>query len=253
MTNIMSGPQGPVPPGQLRELPTEGIALLLLRQMARSPEQVSPYNIMNSATHGYANERDNQFLIGRISDALAWIESRGLIGPIGSGDTWRRVTTLGREVAEDGNAITKAFAAERLSGKLDPALESKVRLTFGPGDYETAAFTAMKEVEVAVRRAGGFDNSLIGVPLMRQAFARDGGPLTDPDAEPGERVATMELFAGSIGAFKNPSSHRSVDFDDPTEAAEIVQLADLLLRIVRRAERRAGGKPKLKRKTPQQG
>lgn len=241
MTNIMSGPQGPVPPEQLRELPTEGIALLLLRQFARSPEQVSPYNVMNGATHGYAHERDRQFLVGRISDALAWIESRGLIGPIGSGDSWRRVTTLGREVAEDGKALFKLFAADRLSGKLDPFLESKVRLTFASGDYETAAFTAMKQVEVAVRRAGGFENSLIGVPLMRQAFARDGGPLTDPDAEPGERVATMELFAGSIGAFKNPSSHRSVDFDDPTEAAEIIQLADLLLRIVRRAERRAGG------------
>ncbi|WP_241473829.1 TIGR02391 family protein [Mycolicibacterium neoaurum] len=165
-------------------------------------------------------------------------------GLIGSGDTWRHVTTLGREVAEDGNAVAKAFAADRLSGKRDPALEFKVRLTFGSGDYETAAFSAMKEVEVAVRRTGGFDNSLIGVPLIRQAFARDGGPLPDPDAEPGERVAKMELFTGSIGVFDNPSSHRG---------RRNFQLADLLLRIVRRAKRRTGYKPKLKRKTPQQG
>jgi uncharacterized protein (TIGR02391 family) len=238
MTNMMSGPQGPVPPEQLRELPTEGIGLVLLRSMARSPEQVNTYNLMVQAKGGYSRERDAALLIGRVSDAIAWMQSRGLIGPTDSGGNWGRVTTLGRDLADDGEALTKLFAAERLSGKLDPALEAKVRLTFASGDYETAAFTAMKEVEVAVRRAGGFDNSLVGVALMRQAFNPGTGPLSDEAAEPGERVATMELFAGAIGAFKNPSSHRSVDFEDPTEAAEIIQLADLLLRVVRRAERR---------------
>jgi len=238
VTNIMSGPQGPVSPEQLRELPTEAVGLVLLRQMARSPEQVNTYNLMVGAESGYARESDSVQLVGRLSDAIAWIESRGLIGPTSSSGQWRRLTALGREMAKDGDALTKLFAADRLSGRLDHALEAKVRLTYGSGDYETAAFTAMKEVEVAVRRVGGFDNSLVGVPLMRQAFARDGGPLGDEAAEPGERVATMELFAGAIGAFKNPSSHRNVDFEDPIEAAEIIQLADLLLRIVRRAERR---------------
>jgi Protein of unknown function (Hypoth_ymh) len=42
----------------------------------------------------------------------------------------------------------------------------------------------------------------------------------------------MALFWGAIGVFKNPTSHRPVNYDDPTVAAEAVLLADLLLRML---------------------
>jgi hypothetical protein len=67
---------------------------------------------------------------------------------------------------------------------------------------------------------------------MRTALKPDGGPLADKEADPGEREATGALFAGAVGVFKTPSSHRQVDYDDPTEAAEVVLLADLLVRIL---------------------
>ena len=65
---------------------------------------------------------------------------------------------------------------------------------------------------------------------MKTAFRED-GPLSDPSLEAGEQQARMALYWGAIGVFKNPSSHRQVDFDDPTLASEVILLADLLLRL----------------------
>jgi uncharacterized protein (TIGR02391 family) len=227
-------------PAQIRDLPAPELAMVFLRQLAESKDQINLGNELLNFRQEFAHLPDRKLLLERISDAFAWIESRGLLGrtetdPHGN---WGRLTTQGMALARDKDALTRIHAAERLAGNLDPALEAKVRSLFGMGDYETACFAAMKEVEVAVRTAACFDNSQIGVSMMRNAFNPQTGPLRDEQAESGERVAAMELFAGAIGAFKNPPSHRTVDFDDPIEAAEIVQLADLLLKILRRSEAR---------------
>jgi uncharacterized protein (TIGR02391 family) len=89
----------------------------------------------------------------------------------------------------------------------------------------------MKAVEVAVGQASRI-SGLLGVKLMRAAFAPDKGPLTDVSVDGGEQVARMELFAGAIGSYKNPHSHRNVELDDSDEAAEIIMLANHLLRII---------------------
>ncbi|MER6085253.1 TIGR02391 family protein [Streptomyces sp. NPDC001833] len=231
---------GPVPTDQIRQLPTPELAMALLRSLGDG-QTVNANNVMRGAEQAFHHngEKDTNRLLARLADAWAWLESHGLIGPHPSNtaSNWQRVTDAGREVATDPRGQAKLSAADRLAGSLDPSLEEKVRPIFNLGDYETACFAAMKAVEVEVRAASGLDSSLIGVDLMRQAF-KPGGPLADPGAHGGEVVALMELFAGSIGAFKNPASHRTVHFDDPIEAAEVVQLADLLLRLLRRAQQR---------------
>jgi len=100
------------------------------------------------------------------------------------------------------------------------------------GEFDVAVFQAMKAVEVWTREAAGLTNDLFGTRLMRKAFDPNDGPLADKEAEESEREARSTLFAGAIGSYKNPHSHRDVQLSDPAEAVEIVMLANHLLRII---------------------
>ena len=99
------------------------------------------------------------------------------------------------------------------------------------GDYDTAVFQGFKEVEIAVREAGEYAETDRGTDLMRTAFNVKTGNLTDLNQQQAERQAMSDLFAGAIGSYRNPLSHRDVNVT-AEEAVEMIILASHLLRIV---------------------
>ena len=181
--------------------------------------------------HHKNGEPDVDFLLGRLSDVWAGLVAEGCVGPDPAQDTgWYRVTERGRHLADEGT-LSSLFADQRIPDDIHGRL-AEARQLFRAGRLELGVFEAMRQVEIALREKSGSADDLIGVPLARRVLHPESGSLTDDRLEKGERQAVADLYAGALGAFKNPTSHRIVDFDDPARAADAIVLADLLLRML---------------------
>jgi len=227
-------------------LPTPELAMRLLAYLVALEDHYGGYGVPFSALQlhpgsvasaetwpEHTNGEHHEVFLRAISEAWAWLIANGLLARRPGGGTEEMfVTRTGRAVAVQPDGLARLQAEQRLGVELHPQLALKVHNQFLLGDPELAVFAAMKEVEVRVRDLAGYDDALIGVDLMKQAFNRNTGPLRDPNLVPAEQDARMALFWGAIGVFKNPTSHRPVNYDDPTVAAEAVLLADLLLRML---------------------
>jgi uncharacterized protein (TIGR02391 family) len=150
------------------------------------------------------------------------------------------VTRLGQKVQAPTDLKLHVVSRLLRRDQIHQAIAEKAWPDFIRGSYEGAILNAFKEVEIAVRNAGGFTTEDFGVKLMRKAFHTESGPLADRGLAAAERQSMLELFTGAIGLLKNPASHRHVELDDPGEAAELIGFASYLMRIVE--ERQAANK-----------
>jgi uncharacterized protein (TIGR02391 family) len=217
---------------ELLAIPLPDLALLVLADFKQG-NGWNQRSWMLEAQQGHTEVARRAGVLDRLAEAWAWLNAKAFVSWRPDQDTpdSRRVTDEGHRALELG--LVRLHAAQRLDVELLPDLE-KARRQFLQGDYEEAVFASFRAVEEEVRGRAAMTAGDLGVKLMRQAFKPEVGPLTDSEAEAGEQEAVSNLFAGAIGTFKNPSSHRTVDYDDPTLAAEAVLLADLLLRLLGR-------------------
>jgi uncharacterized protein (TIGR02391 family) len=169
-----------------------------------------------------------------IAEAWAWLVAQGLLvlKPQAGGLDWYVLSRRAQRFQDETEFAT--FAVTRMLQKdaLHSRMADKVWSAYIRSEFDVAVFQAFKAVEVAVREAAKLPDDVIGVDLMRKAFNSKDGPLTDMQAEGGEREARVHLFAGAIGSYKSPHSHRDIKVDSPQEAIEIIMMANHLLRIV---------------------
>jgi uncharacterized protein (TIGR02391 family) len=175
------------------------------------------------------------------SSALNWLENTGLLVRQYDGNCVHiDVSARGRAI-KSTEMFTSFVRENRIHrDALHPTIAGSSWPIYVRGHFDTAVFEAFKAIEVAVRNAGKFKNTDLGRDLMNKAFHPEKGPLRDDTIPASEREAIMILFAGAIGAFKNPASHRQVDLNDPVKAAQLMMTASTLLNIVDEAIVRNG-------------
>lgn len=224
----------------LLQLALEELAYCLLRVahshtgMVHRNRVISLENdITGGCPHPYLQRRGEVEIA--LIEALVWLEANGFLLPapgINGENGYRILGRRGSELVDRNKYDSYRRAASFPKSLLHPVIAEKVWIALARGELSDAVFSAFRAVEEAVRAAGGFQNTDVGVVLMQNAFSANKGPLADISQPVAEQQALMNLFTGAIGSYKNPHSHRTVTITDHTEAQEMVMLASHLLRIV---------------------
>jgi len=147
-------------------------------------------------------------------------------------EDFKVLTSKGKALAESQRDI-EAYSIRLDDVVKDGELLSRTQDIFDLDRYEEAVFAAFKLVEEKVRTKAGLGPLDIGTDLMSKAFNPSTGRLTVPSAvTKAEQEAVHALFRGAIGLFKNPSSHRTVNYDDRLVTIKLIALAEVLLGIL---------------------
>ena len=205
-------------PGELLELSQTQLDGILLSCVAGRANNADPI----ASKFVYEDEIVGLYAVGigatyqqrlAVDHALmeSWqrLQSGGLIMQApGQAPRMMTLSAKGRVAAAGVNFEEIAVRQMLRREMLHPELQGAVYENFASGNYDTAVRDAFVQVEIAVREQAKLAATLVGVKLMREAFNPNTGKLTDTTLPVSERERIADLFAGAIGTFKNPLSHR---------------------------------------------
>lgn len=230
----------------LLALPPEDLVPLLLKFATVAQEkqggrfQIAFVDELATGNHNYTpnaprySPRDNRKTEDHLAEAWHFIDREGFIraeSGINGVNGFKVLTARGREAADNFDAQKYREAAAFQKALLHPMIADKVSAALARNDLSDAVFDAFRTLEIEVRAAASLSANDVGDALMRKAFAKDGGPLTDMSDPDGERMALQHLFAGAFGVFRNSHGHRK-PVTELRDAQYQVLLASHLLRIV---------------------
>jgi len=156
------------------ELEPEALGGYLLESLSTGKsEDLRLDNFVSRIRAHYKEDEVNSALL----EAWAWLVREGFLIPA-TNDTYL-ISRRGRQLK--GRQDLEAYRNSNILPKesLHPVISDRVWPNFIRGEYETAVFQAFKEVEVAVRTAGGFQATDIGSDLIDKAFDYNFGLLID--------------------------------------------------------------------------
>ena len=223
-------------------LPTEELAftLLLLADEHKQNNIVHPQAIIGQidgapgSNNGYPQAKKAEVELA-FAEAWNWLTVQGLLIKdvgINGNNGFVRLSRQAKSLLSSERFLDYSKGVSFPRSLLHSSISQDVWIDLSRGDYETAVFKAFRMVEITVREAAKCDAKDIGTALMRKAFDKNSGLLTNQGDPESEREALAHLFAGAIGVYKNPQSHRVHEIKSIAEAQEMVMLASHLLRIV---------------------
>ncbi|HEY2858545.1 MAG TPA: TIGR02391 family protein [Terracidiphilus sp.] len=225
-------------PQKLLALETPEVAFVLLQHLASgnvgsSPERsVFMGNFFQQAVspvNAYPAEYQTA-ITEHLIMAWQWLLRENLLIPYPGNTTgWVCVSSRGHKAVAKEQFDKYRHAALLPQGILHPSMSATAFSAFLRGEYDIAIFAAFRALENMVRDVCKYSSQAVGVKLMRDAFDPKSGPLTDKTLVNAEQEAMAHVYAGAIGLFKNPTSHRLNSFTRPEEAVSLVLLANYLI------------------------